>query len=651
MGLIDWIVVAAFVVILVGVSVYTRKLVKSAADFVAANRCAGRYILSAATAMAGLGAAVVISWFEMFYESGFPGQFWMMMGLPVIMVVTLSGWVTYRFRQTRCLTLMQFFERRYTRNLRIFYGITAFATSIVMIGIMPAVAGRFLINFLQLPQHIMIGTFELSLFPVVMSIILILALYFTLIGGQITVLVTDFLQGIFANIVCLSILVFILYKFDWSTIMEGLAFAPADASMVNPFKMSGAKNFSIGFFLVMAFNYIFVYPVDARGQSNKTSATTAMESRMAGVLSNLKASIIYMLVIMLAIIAFVVMHHPEYVDVAAKVNDRLAMEPNQGVHKQLITPLVLLNILPKGLLGMFCAFIIAAFISTADTILHVHGTMFIQDIVLPFRKKHMAPDKHLKILRYAVIAIAVMIFFYSLFYKQNLHIMMYFAIAAVIYAGGASACIIGGLYWSKGTTSGAWASAIISLVLGTTGLFVAKLCPDFPMTAQIMSFWVVVLSWVAYVVVSLVDYAIRGKKVGCDMDQLLNKGEFVVDDDRTVRFGNRSMLDKALGITDEFSKGDRWTYYAVMLYQGGWLLAIFVLAALQMVIGLSDKLWEKFWHVWVLIVFVQGVIVTVWFIIGGAKNLKELYMTLKSSKRDYDDDGIVDHGGDAKIVK
>jgi Na+/proline symporter len=41
MGSIDWIIVAAFVVFLVGISVYTRKLVKSAADFVAVNRCAG----------------------------------------------------------------------------------------------------------------------------------------------------------------------------------------------------------------------------------------------------------------------------------------------------------------------------------------------------------------------------------------------------------------------------------------------------------------------------------------------------------------------------------------------------------------------------------------------------------------------------------
>jgi SSS family solute:Na+ symporter len=54
MSSIDWAVVIAFIVVLFVISLYTRSLVRSAADFVAANRCAGRYILTAASAMAGV---------------------------------------------------------------------------------------------------------------------------------------------------------------------------------------------------------------------------------------------------------------------------------------------------------------------------------------------------------------------------------------------------------------------------------------------------------------------------------------------------------------------------------------------------------------------------------------------------------------------
>ena len=46
------------------------------------------------------------------------------------MILTTSGWVIYRFRQTKSLTLAQFFEKRYSRNFRIFAGIIAFVTPI-----------------------------------------------------------------------------------------------------------------------------------------------------------------------------------------------------------------------------------------------------------------------------------------------------------------------------------------------------------------------------------------------------------------------------------------------------------------------------------------------------------------------------------------
>ena len=38
------------------------------------------------------------------------------------MIVGISGWVIYRFRETCALTLAQFFEIRYSKKFRIFTG-------------------------------------------------------------------------------------------------------------------------------------------------------------------------------------------------------------------------------------------------------------------------------------------------------------------------------------------------------------------------------------------------------------------------------------------------------------------------------------------------------------------------------------------------
>ena len=47
------------------------------------------------------------------------------------LIMALSGWVIYRFRQTRCLTLAEFFERRYGRGFRVFAGLISFLAGLI----------------------------------------------------------------------------------------------------------------------------------------------------------------------------------------------------------------------------------------------------------------------------------------------------------------------------------------------------------------------------------------------------------------------------------------------------------------------------------------------------------------------------------------
>lgn len=66
---------------------------------------------------------------------------------PVGIIVALSGFVTYRFRQTRAMTLAQFFELRYSRKFRLFAGMLGFFAGIMNFGIIPAVAHASLFTF------------------------------------------------------------------------------------------------------------------------------------------------------------------------------------------------------------------------------------------------------------------------------------------------------------------------------------------------------------------------------------------------------------------------------------------------------------------------------------------------------------------------
>ena len=67
---IDWTIMAVAVVSLRFVSLSTRKYMKGVADFLAANRCAGRYLLTIASQMGGIGVVSIVAGYEVLSSAG-----------------------------------------------------------------------------------------------------------------------------------------------------------------------------------------------------------------------------------------------------------------------------------------------------------------------------------------------------------------------------------------------------------------------------------------------------------------------------------------------------------------------------------------------------------------------------------------------------
>ena len=87
-----------------------------------------------------------------------------------------------------------------------------------------------------------------------MFIILAISLYFTLLGGQIAILVTDFWQGIFTVCVFSAVIIFLWFKFPWSQIREALAIVSVPGkSLVDPFDIAAKKDFNFSYFAIIAF--------------------------------------------------------------------------------------------------------------------------------------------------------------------------------------------------------------------------------------------------------------------------------------------------------------------------------------------------------------------------------------------------------------
>ena len=116
LSLIDWLIVALVLAGMIYSVSMTKGLMKSVTDFLSAGRTAGRYVLSVSSGVAGLGAISIVMFMEMGFVAGFALSWWGLSQGIIILAITMSGWVIYRFRMTRSLTLAQFFEKRYSKN-------------------------------------------------------------------------------------------------------------------------------------------------------------------------------------------------------------------------------------------------------------------------------------------------------------------------------------------------------------------------------------------------------------------------------------------------------------------------------------------------------------------------------------------------------
>jgi SSS family solute:Na+ symporter len=633
---LDWTIVFAILAFMILSVVASKTLMRSVADFLAAGRSAGRYIICVSSGIAALGAITIIANLEMNLIAGFSMSWWgMTMGL-VVLIVKVSGWVIYRFRQTRCLTLAQFFEVRYSRRFRIFAGVICFLSGIINFGIFPAVGARFFIYFCDLPLSVSILGQNIATFPLVMIVLLSISLYFVFTGGQIAIIIADFFQGMFISVVFIVLLLFIFATLNWTHIFEALSAAPADASLINPFHTSAVKDFNFWYFLIGVFGVLYGAMSWQGTQGYNASAKSAHEAKMGGVLDSWRSLPQTLMFLFVPIVAYTILHHPDYSNIADSVNAVIANIDSEAIRSQLRVPLVLSHILPRGLIGAFVAVMLAAFISTHDSYLHSWGSILIQDVIMPLRKRPFTPQQHLKFLRLAILFVAVFIFTFSLVFRQSQYILLFFAITGAIFAGGSGAVIIGGLYWEHGTTAAAWAAMITGSSIAVGGIIIHQVIDNFFINGQV--FWAISMfaSSVVYIAVSLL-----GRRRVHDMDRLLHRGKYAIEGEMKVVEKVPSRGWKILGMGREFTRFDKFIYIANYIWTGAWTLVFIVGTVYNLTHEVSDTSWMNFWKIYLYIQMGLAIIVIFWFAAGGFKDLRVMVHRLRTMKRDDRDDGFV----------
>ena len=688
LSIIDWLII---VIVLGGMFIsvsFTKGLMRSVTDFLSAGRSAGRYLISVSSGAAGLGAISIVSFLEVGYITGFSFQWWGLSQGIILLAITTSGWVIYRFRQTRSLTLAQFFEKRYSRNFRIFAGTVAFVCGLINFGIFPAVGAQFFISYCGFPDFFL----GIPTFPLVMIFLISIALYFVYTGGQIAVIIADFFQGVFLIVVLFIITIFLYKNVEWDQVSDSLKNTPIkiaeeevqklqneesfkllsdleklekiedinhkiqNSSLINPFKTSQVEDFNLTYFLIGLIG-MFYGALSWQGhQAYNSSAKSAHEAKMAAVLGDIRWKPQGLFIFLVPVLTYVFMNHPDFQSIADNVNRTLESLDAQTLKSQMRAPIVLSEVLPVGLLGAFAALMLAAFISTHDTYLHSWASIFVQDVMMPLRKKPFNKEEHIKALRYSIFGVAIFIFVFSLVFDQNQEIALYFAVTFAIFAGGVGAVIIGGLYWDKGTTEGAWAAMIIGATIAVTGTIVPQFSDTWLNDAEnLTGFKNFILklreingikyyalsmgfSSLSYIVVSLLTFKER-----MNMDKLLNRGIYSIKEEIKVIDENVKPVFKIIGIGKEFTIEDKIIYIVSYVWNIFFTLVFVVGTIYNLYNDVSDESWMVYWKYQVYMNVVFSFIIIIWFTIGGFVDIKKMFRSLSASERDHGDTGWVDN--------
>jgi SSS family solute:Na+ symporter len=640
MTILDWIIVLIPLTLLACIIGYAQRYNKSVVDFMSAGRCAGRYLLATSLVQAWGAVAGGVVGFEVFCQAGFTWSWWGAIAYPVALLASVTGFVIYRYRETRALTLAQFFEIRYTRRFRLFMGGLGFAAGALNYGVFPAIEAKFMVYFLGLPDTIQVLSVAFPTWIMVAVAYLSCALTFVLSGGQISLVISDFCAGLMTQIFCVIIAITLLCTFSWHHIVTVLEQAPKGQSMLNPFDTSAAKDFNVWFIVIQMLTSLYGTMAWQNSSGFNSSALSPHESRMAFILGNWKGLGLGISTTMLALGAFTFLKDPFFAAQATQAGKVLHDIHSPEVQNQMQYPVALSYILPMGIKGIYCAGLMMSLISGDSVHLHSWGSIFTQDVVLPLLKKPLSPQQHIRLLRWSITGVAVFALCFSILFVQSQPILMWWMITMTFFVSGAGAAIIGGLYWKKGTVQGAWCAVITGSTMAMTAIYIKQTHPGFPLNSQYMSLIVTLSAISVYVLASLLTH-----REDFNMDRMLHRGIYALSGEHlvpVVPLWQRFRLSKLVGIDEEFTRGDKAIAYSIFTWSMFWFSVVVIGSIWNWWSPWPIQWWTHYWFFVVIIIpMIIAVVTTIWFTIGGLRDLRIFFRKLKTERRDIHDDGTV----------
>jgi SSS family solute:Na+ symporter len=505
---VDWWIVGIYMLIATIPGFLCRKYIKGQDDFLIAGRSLNIWLATATLTATEMGLITVMYMAQMGFQNGFSAMIVGVIAGGATLFVGLTGFMVAGLRRSGVTTLAEFYEKRYSRGVRVLGGIIIATAGILNYGVFLKVEAAFVstitgvpdmtvykvngewrVSLQKAPAHAGMTTpdpastapatsdadetqaavpagakvYSISSIRLVMSILVVIVLLYVLLGGMVSVVLTDYVQFIVLT-VGIGLTTWWVMTHPNVGGFAGMLDAVREHRSgygLDPTITKEITNPVTGLKAAVGFGWIWIIWQCMHWTGSNTWQTQAFRTaatdspRTAKIMWSLTAvnyfgrAIIPMLWGVAAI---------AYLSKTMSRTEFATLDSMKGM------PMMLQH-LPAGLVGFMLAGMLAALMSTHSSYMLAWSGVITEDLVVPILKLfgiQLPSWSRIWITRVFILCLGAFLIWFGLWYEFKDMVWGYLGVTGTMYVAGAVALIAMGLYWRRASTLGAY----LGLVMG-----------------------------------------------------------------------------------------------------------------------------------------------------------------------------------------
>ncbi len=452
-AVLDYAIVAVYLALTLCIGLVARRYVVGMAGYLVAGRSLGTALSVAAMTGSELGLITVMYQAQKGFTGGLAAMHIALVAGLAALAVGLTGFVVVPLRRMGVMTIPEFYARRFGPRTRVLGGILLAMGGILNMGLFLRIGSQFVVGVTGMQA----GSGELV---AVMVGLIAIVLFYTVLGGMVSVVLTEYVQFVVLSLGLLLLVVLAWQRIGWDNlvgVIEEYKGAPGfDPTVVG----SGFGAPYIAWQAVVGLVSVAIWPTAVMRALAARDETVV---RRQFTICAISFTVRFLIPCFLGACAFVFLVQSG----AALITDEQGLQVGFSINGTDFGsldafPQFVTGLLPVGLLGLITAAMLAAFMSTHSSYMLSWAAVLTRDVVGPLCKREPSERSQLRLTRIFILAMGGYVVFWGLYYEPRQDIWEYLTITGAVYFTGAIAVLVGGLYWRRASSTG----AVLALLAG-----------------------------------------------------------------------------------------------------------------------------------------------------------------------------------------